>query len=62
MDIKEVEENMNFVLMMLQQAMKTSGVAIGFDLKAKKLVLKDIKTQLISRIDLEELNKCLISD
>lgn len=62
MSKEQAKENMDFVLMMLQRAMKTSGVAIGFDMMNKKLVLQDVKTQLISRIDLEDLNKALINN
>lgn len=62
MDKEQAIDNINLVLMVLQQTMKTAGVAIGFDLKNKKLVLQDIKTQLISRVDLDELNSVLISE
>lgn len=58
---EQAKENIDFVLTTLQQAMKISGVAIGFDLVNKKLVLQDVKTELISRVDLEELNKILIN-
>lgn len=44
MSKEQAKENMDFVLMMLQRAMKTSGVAIGFDMMNKKLVLQDVKT------------------
>ena len=52
---------MNLFLSVLQVTMKTTGIALGWDLKNKKLVLQDVKTGLISRVNLEELNKNLIS-
>lgn len=61
MNKEQAKENIESVLMVLQQAMKTSGVAIGFDLVNKKLVLQDVKTELISRVDLTELNKIFMN-
>ncbi len=61
MSKEEARDNMNLLLTVLQQTMKTTGVALGWDLKNKKLVLQDVKTKLVSRVDLEELNKTLIS-
>lgn len=60
MDKKEARDNMNLFLTVLQKTMKTTGIALGWDLKNKKLVLQDVKTGLISRVNLEELNKNLI--
>ncbi|KEI16861.1 hypothetical protein Z959_08500 [Clostridium novyi B str. ATCC 27606] len=61
MSKEEARDNMNLFLSVLQVTMKTTGIALGWDLKNKKLVLQDVKTGLISRINLEELNKNLIS-
>ena len=58
----EAKDNINLLLTMMQTTMKTAGVAIGYDLKNNKLVFKDIKTGLISRIDLEELNRAVFID
>ncbi|NFF59787.1 hypothetical protein FDB08_02485 [Clostridium botulinum] len=61
MSKEEARDNMNLFLSVLQMTMKTTGIALGWDLKNKKLVLQDVKTGLISRVNLEELNKILIS-
>ncbi|KOC33880.1 hypothetical protein [Clostridium botulinum] len=61
MSKQEARDNMNLLLNVLQTTMKSTGIAIGWDLKNKKLVLQDVKTGLISRVNLEELNKILIS-
>ncbi|KEH90590.1 hypothetical protein [Clostridium botulinum] len=61
MSKEEARDNMNLFLSVLQVTMKTTGIALGWDLKNKKLVLQDVKTGLISRVNLEELNKNLIS-
>lgn len=53
----EVQERMTLLLQVMQQTMLTTNIAIGFDLKNTKLVLKDVESGLISRVDLEELNK-----
>lgn len=53
----EVKERMTLLLQVMQQTMLTTNIAIGFDLKNTKLVLKDVESGLISRVDLEELNK-----
>ena len=60
MDKEQARENINLFLTVLQQTMKTTGVAIGWDLENKKLVLQDVKTELITRVDLTELNKNLL--
>lgn len=58
--MKEVtEERFNLFLDILQTTMKSTGVAIGFDLESKKLILFDIETELSAKVDLEKLNKCL---
>lgn len=61
MSKEEARDNMNLFLTVLQQTMKTTGVAMGWDIQNQKLVLQDVRTGLISRVDLEELNKNLIS-
>ena len=58
----EAKDNINLLLTMMQTTMKTAGVSIGYELKNNKLVFKDIKTGLISRIDLEELNRAVFID
>lgn len=61
MDKEQASENINLFLAVLQQTMKTTGVAMGWDLENKKLVLQDVKTKLIARVDLTELNKNLLN-
>lgn len=61
MSKEEARDNMNLFLTVLQQTMKTTGIAMGWDIQNQKLVLQDVRTGLISRVDLEELNKNLIS-
>lgn len=61
MDKEQARENINLFLTVLQQTIKTTGVAIGWDLENKKLVLQDVKTELIARVDLTELNKNLLN-
>lgn len=56
----EVKERMTLLLQVLQQTMLTTNIAIGFDLEKKKLVLKDVESGLISRVDLEELNAIFV--
>ena len=56
---EETQERFNLLLEVLQTAMKSTGVAIGFDLESKKLILFDIETGLSAKIDLEKLNECL---
>ena len=56
---EQAKENMNLFLMVLQQTMKTTGIALGWDLENKKLVLQDVSTQLITRIELTDLNSNL---
>lgn len=58
-DIKAINERMTLLVHMLQTTMETTGIAVGFDLKEEKLVLKDIYSSAISRVDLGELNSIL---
>lgn len=62
MSAEQAKENMDLLLMMMQQTMKTIGVAIGWNEKDKKLVLLDVKTRLTANVDLEELNKSVFSE
>lgn len=57
---KDIMEKMTLLLQVMQQTMLTTGVAIGFDLENKKLVLKDVETGLISRVNLEDLNRIFV--
>lgn len=56
----EVRERMTLLLQVMQQTMLTTNIAIGFDLQNTKLVLKDVESGLISRVELEELNKIFV--
>ena len=61
-DKKLIEQKMTLLLQVLQQTMLTTKIAIGFDMDQKKLVLNDVETGLITRVDLEELNKIFVED
>lgn len=54
---EEVKNKMNLLLNILENAMKTTGIEIGWDLESQKLVLRDIETDFITRIALQDLNK-----
>ena len=58
----EIQERMTLLLQVMQQTMLTTNIAIGFDLENKKLVLKDVESGLISRVDLEELNGIFVEE
>lgn len=52
----EAKERMQFFINILQKTMKSCDMKVGFDLKQKKLVIQDVESQLVCRIDLIELN------
>ena len=46
-------ENMELFVQQLSITMKTTGIAVDWDLKNNKLLLVDTKTKNIGRVDLE---------
>lgn len=60
-DKHEAKERIDFLVMMLQNAMKTCNVQVGFNLKTKKLLIYDNATGFKGDVDLEELNKSIDS-
>lgn len=56
-DKVEVRSEMELFLTMLVNTMKTCNILMGWDVKANKLVLLEKDTNLITRVDLEEINK-----
>lgn len=59
-DKKEIQERMTLLLQVLRTTMTTTGIGIDFDLDNKKLLLVDVKTNSISRVDLVKLNEMFL--
>lgn len=59
---QEFKNNIDNVVNLMITTLACFNLIIGFDLKTKKLVLKDIDSDLISRLDLTELNKIILSE
>lgn len=55
-DKVEVKERIDFFLQILQIQIKSCNIALGWDEKQKKLVLLDVETKRLGRIELAELN------
>lgn len=55
-DKLEAKERIDFFVNILQKTMKSCDMKLGWDLTQKKLVIQDVQTELISRIELEKLN------
>ena len=49
-------ENMKLFIQQLGIIMRTTGIAVDWDLKNNKLLLVDTKTKNICRVDLEVVN------
>ena len=49
-------ENMELFVQQLGITMRTTGIAVDWDLKNNKLLLVDTKTKNIGRVDLEVVN------
>lgn len=49
-------ENMELFVQQLSITMKTTGIAVDWDLKNNKLLLVDTKIKNIGRVDLEVVN------
>lgn len=55
----ESNQRINLFLQVLQIQMESCNVALGWDEKQRKLVLLDVETGNLARVDLTELNKCV---
>lgn len=61
MDKYEFKNNVDFSLNLIVDTLASFNLIIGFDLKNKKLVFKDIDSDLITRVNLEDLNKVVLN-
>ena len=61
MDKYEFKNNVDFTLNLIVDTLASFNLIIGFDLKNKKLVFKDIDSDLITRVNLEVLNKDVLN-
>ena len=57
----EFKNNVDFTLNLIVDTLASFNFIIGFDLKNKKLVFKDIDSDLITRVNLEVLNKVVLN-
>ena len=57
----EFKNNVDFTLNLIVDTLASFNLILGFDLKNKKLVFKDIDSDLIVRVDLEVLNKVVLN-
>ena len=55
------KNNVDFTLNLIVDTLASFNLIIGFDLKNKKLVFKDIDSDLITRVNLEVLNKVVLN-
>ena len=61
MDKYEFKNKVDFTLNLIVDALAIFNLILGFDLKNKKLVFKDIDSDLIIRVNLEDLNKLVLN-
>ena len=61
MDKYEFRNKVDFTLNLIVDSLASFNLILGFDLKNKKLVFKDIDSDLIIRVDLEVLNKVVLN-
>lgn len=61
MDKYELKNNADFTLNVIVGTLASFNLILGFDLKNKKLVFKDIDSNLIIRVNLEDLNKVVLN-
>ena len=61
MDKYEFKNKVDFTLNLIVDTLASFNLIIGFDLKNKKLVFKDIDSDLIIRVNLEVLNKVVLN-
>ena len=61
MDKNEFKIKVDYTLTLIVDTLASFNLIIGFDLKNKKLVFKDIDSDLITRVNLEVLNKVVLN-
>ena len=61
MDKNEFKIKVDYTLTLIVDTLASFNLILGFDLKNKKLVFKDIDSDLIIRVNLEVLNKVVLN-
>ena len=61
MDKNKFEIKVDYTLTLIVDTLASFNLIPGFDLKNKKLVFKDIDSDLITRVNLEVLNKVVLN-
>ena len=61
MEKQEFKNKVDFTLNVIVDTLACFNLVLGFDLKNKKLVFKDIDSDLIIRVNLEDLNKVVLN-
>ena len=61
MDKYEFKNKVDFTLNLIVDTLASFNLILGFDLKNQKLVFKDIDSDLIIRVNLEDLNKFVLN-
>ena len=61
MEKQEFKNKVDFTLNLIVDILASFNLILGFDLKNKKLVFKDIDSDLIIRVNLEDLNKLVLN-
>ena len=61
MDKNEFKIKVDYTLTLIVDSLASFNLILGFDLKNKKLVFKDIDSDLIIRVNLEDLNKVVLN-
>ena len=61
MEKQEFKNKFDFTVNLIVDILASFNLILGFDLKNKKLVFKDIDSDLIIRVNLEDLNKVVLN-
>ena len=61
MEKQEFKNRFDFTVNVIVDTLASFNLILGFDLKNKKLVFKDIDSDLIIRVNLEDLNKVVLN-
>ena len=61
MEKQEFKNRFDFTVNLIVDTLASFNLILGFDLKSKKLVFKDIDSDLIIRVNLEVLNKVVLN-
>ena len=61
MEKQEFKNRFDFTVNLIVDTLASFNLILGFDLKNKKLVFKDIDSDLIIRVNLEDLNKVVLN-